>query len=94
MKTVEDLSESAILEQTIEEAGELIQACAKRLRIIRKENPTPVTINENRESMREELADVELCVEVLKAKTAISTDMTKEAKMKRWNDRLRWSENG
>lgn len=85
------LSEEAVLEQLIEEAGELVQASAKRLRILRGENWTPISPEGNMEDIREELAGVSLLIDVYRAKTGI--DITehfrkKEQKCARWLSRL------
>lgn len=64
-KLPHETSEESILEGLIEEAGELIQAAAKRLRILRGESYTPVTREENFQNLKEELADVSLVSDVL-----------------------------
>jgi len=71
-----DLSEEALLEQLIEESGELVQACAKRLRILRGENFTPVTLEDNANSLLEECNDIYLCLNVLSGKIHV-LDMEK-----------------
>lgn len=43
MKIIEEIGEAAMLEQLAEECTELAKAALKMARIIRKENPTPVT---------------------------------------------------
>ena len=86
----------AILEQLIEEAGELIQASAKRLRIMRGTNPTPITYKENTESLQEEIADVQLCIDLViqamnydNTETQKNIELTKQRKLSRWLERLR-----
>lgn len=59
------LPKAALLEQTAEEAAELAQACLKLARICRGENPTPVTEEKVIENFKEEVADVNLCLEIL-----------------------------
>lgn len=54
------LSKAAILENCAEECAELNHACLKMARKIRGENPTPKTIEEIKENLIEELADVAL----------------------------------
>ena len=85
------LSEEAILEQLAEECGELVQQCAKRLRILRGENYTPVGLIENYEHLTEELVDVRVVMEVFGQKTGIDkTRVHKLAagKLARWKMRL------
>ena len=86
----------AILEQLIEEAGELIQASAKRLRIMRGTNPTPITYKENTESLQEEIADVQLCIDLViqamnydNTETQKNIELTKQRKLSRWLERLK-----
>lgn len=85
----------AILEQLIEELGELVQASAKHLRIMRGVNPTPITHSENTENIQEEIADVQICIELaIQAMSYDSTEMQKkidfikQQKLSRWLDRL------
>lgn len=59
------ISEAAILEQLAEEASELAQAALKLARVLRKENPTPVSEEEARASLIEEYTDVILTSDVL-----------------------------
>ncbi len=55
----------ATLEQTAEECAELAHACLKLARVLRSENPTPVTEVEAVGNLREELADVQICIDEL-----------------------------
>lgn len=85
------LSEEALLEQVIEESGELIQACAKRLRILRNENFTPISKESNFENLIEEMAAVTLCTNVLYKK--YFDDVSEgckiiSSKLERWKKRL------
>lgn len=50
MKIIEEIGEAAMLEQLAEECTELAKAALKMARIIRKENPTPVTEKSTRMS--------------------------------------------
>ena len=54
MKIIEEIGEAAMLEQLAEECTELAKAALKMARIIRKENPTPVTEKEAIDNIREE----------------------------------------
>ena len=85
------LSEESLLEQLIEESGELIQSASKRLRILRGENPTPVTEEKNYSNLVEELADITTVAQVYEAKRDITSLEITEAesdKLKRWATRL------
>ena len=63
MKIIEEIGEAAMLEQLAEECTELAKAALKMARIIRKENPTPVTEKEAIANIREEYTDVVQCAE-------------------------------
>lgn len=91
-KVAARLSEEAILEQLAEECGELVQQCAKRLRILRGENPTPVGLIENYEHLVEELADVHLVTGIYELKMmGIDSERIYSViarKFLRWSERL------
>lgn len=57
-KIEEMLSRPAIIENLAEEAAELAQAASKYARILRQENPTPVTFEEGYANLIEEFTDV------------------------------------
>lgn len=85
------LSEEALLEQLLEECGELVQAASKRLRILRGENWTPCSADANSDNVREELSDVGLCIDVYRVKAGIDPTefySMKESKCARWIHRL------
>lgn len=63
MKIIEEIGEAAMLEQLAEECTELAKAALKMARIIRKENPTPVTEKEAIANIREEYTDVVQCAD-------------------------------
>ena len=81
---------TAALEQLAEEAAELGHAALKYARIIRGENPTPVTPEEAHKALTEEMADVILCARVL-MELGIEFDNKGigERKARRWVDRIR-----
>ena len=80
------LSDAAIYEQLAEECAELGQAALKLARILRQENPTPVTLQEAEKSLREEADDVLVCLDVI----GHEPDWVfMEVKTNRWCDRLR-----
>lgn len=56
------MSCTIMLDQTIEECAELIGACLKLKRNITPGNPTPVTEEEALESVKEEIADIQVCL--------------------------------
>lgn len=55
----------ATLEMAAEEAQELSHACQKMARVLRGDNPTPVTEAEAADAIEEEAADVMICIEEL-----------------------------
>lgn len=58
---IEKIGKAAMLEQTAEEAAELAKAALKYARILRGENPTPVTEEEAVKNLIEEYTDVITC---------------------------------
>ena len=95
-KIAEKLTVPAALEQLAEEAAELAQAALKYARILRGENPTPVTETEALQNLIEEKWDVEICLTVLGEKMLLeiaNTHLEKEAKEERWLHRLEDGEN-
>lgn len=87
MVLLENIGEAAMLEQTAEECSELAQACLKLARKIRNENPTPKSVDEIKENLAEEAADVLICLEELAgtsydAKRVDSWISAKEARIK------------
>lgn len=84
-----NISKPVLLEQLAEEACELGQAALKLARKIRGESPTPKTEEELIESLTEEIADVEVCVDQLTDLVDFwKVDSIKEAKLARWMKRL------
>lgn len=61
---MEEIGEPAVLEQLAEECSELSKAALKLARILREENPTPVTRAEARAALTEEKQDVMNCLYV------------------------------
>ena len=55
-----------LIEQYVEELAELQQVCMKYVRKLRKINPTPVSITDIQKSIIAEMADVELCADLIK----------------------------
>lgn len=88
-KIVEQIGLAATLEQTAEEAAELAQAALKLARIIRKENPTPVTYEKAYASFVEEATDVRLCLNIIEIENGKFNDSDiVNAKLKRWQERM------
>lgn len=92
----EKLSKAAVMEQMAEEAAELAKAALKYARILRGENPTPVTEQEAIANLREEYADVQVCAAVIGANYGMIhpeiIDALRLGKMRRWLDRLEGKE--
>ena len=92
MSIVEKIGVSALLEQTAEECCELAHACLKMARKLRDENPTPKSVEDIRDELSEEMADVAVCLNMIKWHTDI-TDRREQfvletQKEHRWYDRL------
>lgn len=89
---VEHIGVPALLEQLAEECCELAQASLKMARKLRDENPTPKSIEDIRDNLVEEIADVELCINRITYETDIADVRTlieiESAKMERWKKRL------
>lgn len=60
-----NLSEASLYEQMAEEAAELSQACLKKARILRGENPTPILSNTANMDVLEEFTDVHVVSRIL-----------------------------
>ena len=90
MDIVEKIGLPATLEQLAEECVELAQAALKYARMLRGENPTPKSEEQLRNSLMEELADVEVCSTILP--DSIMDEARFEAyyrdKLDRWRHRL------
>lgn len=85
------LTKAAALEQMAEEASELAQAALKYARILRGENPTPVTEREAMGHLSEEVADVLVCMDVVMEypDALYGVDEKVFEKKARWLDRLK-----
>lgn len=90
---IEKIGESAMLEQAAEECTELAKALLKLSRIIRGENPTPVTEKEARENIAEEYADVELCAYELGLHIDVDIWEAKRQRfLERWAEKIEGAE--
>lgn len=85
---IDIIGNAACLEQLAEECTELAQAALKMARLIRKENPTPITYNEAKTSLTEEIADVRLCIKAIERDKPINTKEIEDMKLKRWHSRI------
>lgn len=81
---LEKIGEPAMLEQLAEECTELAKAALKKARILRGENPTPVTLEESDQGLVEECTDVELCIREL---NIASSPWIEEEKVERFQKR-------
>ncbi len=88
------IGETELLAGLAEEAAELAQAALKLRRVIDGSNPTPVTPEQAREALTEEVADVLLYLAILDQVADVAyyleapTKYTAE-KLRRWLDRLK-----
>ena len=62
MDIQKEIGTAACLEQLAEEATEFAQAALKYARVLRGENPTPVTFDEVKRKLVEEYTDMSVCV--------------------------------
>lgn len=94
MKTVTDyLNEKDLLAQLAEEAFELAQAALKLVRAMDGKNPTPVTVQDARQNLIEEFADVQLCRDIiLNNDEYLKIESVIDQKEDRWVKRLEEAE--
>ncbi len=85
----EKIGEAAVYEQLAEEAAELAQAALKVSRILRGENPTPVTLGKAKDNLIEELTDVYVCCSELQID--YDADIF-DSKVRRWMNRIEAAE--
>lgn len=89
MNAVRIIGEPAALELLAEEAVELAHAALKLARVLRGENPTPVSYLDAAAQFAEELGDVRLCTRALEEYYGkLDTTETEQAKSRRWEARL------
>lgn len=86
---VRKIGKPACYEQLAEECLELAKEALKMARIMRKENPTPRTLEETRDKVIEEYADVVNCITTLDIPL---DEKVMERKMKRWIKRIKEKE--
>lgn len=85
-----NIGDAAVLENLAEEAAELAHAALKMARILRGENPTPVTLAEAREHVIEEYTDVAVCAGELPF-SAVDARLYSQKRV-RWYERIRQAE--
>lgn len=86
-RILDSIGTAACLEQCAEECTELAKATLKLARILRNENYTPVSAEEAIDQIREEAADVRLCLDVLATDIEINTREIERTKLERWLER-------
>lgn len=87
-KIIAPMSDESIIEGAIEECSELISVLAKRLRILRAENPTPKSALLNFAEIQEEFVDVKIMLDALDIRFELSDEKMYSAKVERWQDRM------
>lgn len=92
----EQIPVTELLAQFAEECSELAQAALKLRRAIDQTNPTPVTVDNARENVYEELADFYLCCDALEPYLKANEQPTydkisdmQDEKLSRWVARLK-----
>lgn len=91
----EKLGQEELLAQLAEECVELSKAALKLRRVYSGINPTPVKRSEAFKNLKEEIADVSLCLEVLGMNTPMvmrEVHQTMNMKLERWALRLEETE--
>jgi NTP pyrophosphatase (non-canonical NTP hydrolase) len=87
----ESLNTEELLCQLAEEAAELSQAALKLRRVITRINPAPIGAVQANTNLNEEVADVDLCLDLLGFRSDTYRDLAeqiKESKIRRWSWRL------
>ena len=90
-KIIELITLDDLLIQLTEETGELTKAAAKYNRVARGANSSPVSLQDARDALVEEIADVNVAAEAVRRKMGISCDEIAEvedAKIERWRRRV------
>lgn len=82
------LPQEEILAQLAEEAAELSQAALKLRRVLDGKNPTPIGFQQAVKDFNEEVADVQLCLDLISFIDNGTVKQVYAAKMERWKIRL------
>lgn len=90
MTVIDAIGLPAALEQLAEECSELSKAALKLSRILRSENPTPVTKDKALDALAEEVGDVALVLDLLHAHgLRFASERERNDKHIRWITRLK-----
>jgi len=93
--SIRDIDEALRLEQFAEECAEGSHAALKLVRALKGGNPTPVTEKAAREALREEIADVLVCIYAITGRADMEDINARcVAKMARWEGRINGTSNG
>lgn len=84
-----DTADAMLLEQLSEECVELAHAALKLARVLRAQNPTPISQETAETMLLEETADVELCLMVWRSEHEMDTTASIGQKLARWKERLK-----
>lgn len=82
-----EIGTAACLEQLAEEASEFAQAALKYARILRGENPTPVSLDEAAKKLIEEYTDLAVCTARVSDICYLDYRMYSD-KYHRWQERI------
>lgn len=85
------LGEEKVLRLLVKECAELIQAAMKLRRVRNGKNPTPVTEEEAKAALLEEIADVSICLTALGVDSGLNRMKIQEIvdrKTRRWAESL------
>lgn len=84
---IDKIGKAAMYEQAAEEATEYAKACLKMARIIREENPTPVSYSEAQDNLVEEWTDQVICARQLDLQpNDVQIRQKHNRFLKRWED--------
>lgn len=82
------LTQDELLAQLAEETAELSQAALKMRRVLDGRNPTPVGYQQALKDLNEEVADVQLCLDMIGFLDADTIKQMRKEKLARWLSRL------
>ena len=83
-----DTADAMLLEQLSEECVELAHAALKLARVLRAQNPTPISREKAEQMLMEETGDVELCLMVWRSAHDMDTSLNIGQKLERWRRRM------
>lgn len=88
LRVTDFLSQEELLLQLAEEASELAQASLKLRRVLNGQNPTPIGYQQAVKQFNEEIADVQLCLDMISFENSETIRKVYHAKHERWLSRL------